>query len=156
LLPQELVNQVAIAMDRILVFNRAKNADLETILSQLATKLDGFRRSFECPFSNQKLLRDYRLCNYPHFIFSPNRYPRLRQHLCTQDLAGGALSHHQLQRGEGRCLSHSLGVCLFRNYYLFIFFFLFSGVQQLLEDQGVCLGVPLPISCHSDPHFRPD
>jgi len=35
-------------MERILVFNKAKNENLEVILFQLATKLDGFRRSFEC------------------------------------------------------------------------------------------------------------
>jgi len=44
---RELVSQVATAMDRLLVFNKGKGTDLESVLTHLATKLDGFRRSFE-------------------------------------------------------------------------------------------------------------
>ncbi|KJE94402.1 strumpellin, variant [Capsaspora owczarzaki ATCC 30864] len=43
---KELVQQVALAMDRVLVFPRGKN-ELDGRLDQLALRMDGFRRSFE-------------------------------------------------------------------------------------------------------------
>lgn len=48
---KELVLRIAAEMESRLVFKTGKIADLENRLKELATALDGFRRSFQCIFS---------------------------------------------------------------------------------------------------------
>jgi len=86
---RELVKQVARSMDEILVFVKAKPGDLEQCLVLLGQRLDGFRRSFECNVGGKSRIIALNFAC---------RHPGLRQHLCPQDLAGGALPHYPVQR----------------------------------------------------------
>ena len=88
---QELVLKIAYEMETRLVFKTGKIIDLETRLKELATALDGFRRSFQCIPLLYILL--FFLFHYLNLYFDGVRHTRLCKHTGTADMARGVFTY---------------------------------------------------------------